>query len=145
LFYDNISPPFDHQLQLTEVTDLNRGIFYYNNPTKFKEVTDGSSHTLLLGELQRLNEDQGGYGSKISQDGWAPAGVANLFDTDYLAASNSGGINNGMFEAPGSRHPGGAQFSMADGSATYISENIDTVVFYGLGTRAGKETAFRSP
>jgi len=70
--------------------------------------------------------------------------VANLFDTDYMAAgtgSNPGGINNWMFEAPGSEHPGGAQFGMADGSARFISENVDPILFEGLGTMAGGEVS----
>jgi prepilin-type processing-associated H-X9-DG protein len=39
----------------------------------------------------------------------------------------------------GSRHVGGAQFGMADGSVRFISENIDRNVYSALGTRDGGE------
>jgi prepilin-type processing-associated H-X9-DG protein len=40
-----------------------------------------------------------------------------------------------------SRHPGGANFSMADGSVHFISETIDFQVVNALGTRDGGEVA----
>lgn len=41
----------------------------------------------------------------------------------------------------GSRHTGGAQFGMADGSVRFISENVDLRVYSALGTRDGGEAA----
>jgi prepilin-type processing-associated H-X9-DG protein len=38
-----------------------------------------------------------------------------------------------------SRHPGGAQFAMGDGSVHFFSEYIDYKLYNELGTRAGKE------
>lgn len=38
-------------------------------------------------------------------------------------------------------HTGGANFCYADGSAKFISDNIDMVVFVGITTRAGREIA----
>jgi len=70
------------------------------------------------------------------------SGVANLFDTDAMAAgtgSNPGGISNWMFESPGSEHPGGAHLGLADGSVRFVSENVDPFLFEGLGSMAGRE------
>jgi prepilin-type processing-associated H-X9-DG protein len=39
----------------------------------------------------------------------------------------------------GSRHTGGAQFAMADGSVRFLTENIDVRVYSALGTRDGGE------
>jgi prepilin-type N-terminal cleavage/methylation domain-containing protein len=39
-----------------------------------------------------------------------------------------------------SLHPQGAQFGMADGGVRFLSENMDTTVYAGLGTRNGRET-----
>ncbi len=144
-FYDNgnqSDPPFDHQCSWLIPPLRNEcGIFYANNTTKFADISDGTTSTLLVGELQRLYLQPGAYspGAGTSLDGWAPGGVANLFDTDRDAGSNPGGVNNWMFEAPGSEHPGGAQFTMADGSVRFIDENVDTGVFEDMGSMAGDE------
>jgi hypothetical protein len=40
----------------------------------------------------------------------------------------------------GSRHPGGAQFCLGDGSIRFLTESIDARLFSALGTRAGSES-----
>jgi len=142
-WYDNgyeSAPPFDHQFQPSTVAS-ELGVFFDNSATVFSEIRDGTSNTLMLGELQRLYLQEGAYspGAGTSHDGWAPGGVANLFDTDQDAASNPGGVNNWMFEGPGSEHPGGAHFALGDASVRFISENVDARLFEDLGSRAGGE------
>ncbi|MEX2317573.1 MAG: DUF1559 domain-containing protein [Pirellulales bacterium] len=39
----------------------------------------------------------------------------------------------------GSRHSGGVNIVMCDGSAHFVNENIDKLVWWGIGTRNGKE------
>ena len=121
------------------------GVLWPNGETQIGHIRDGTSNTLLVGELQRLwgPKDRFGREAYKSQDGWAVGGVATLFDTACLPTSdvypNPGGINNGFFESPGSDHPGGANFGFADGSVRFISENGDPRVFEALGSRAGGE------
>jgi prepilin-type processing-associated H-X9-DG protein len=38
-----------------------------------------------------------------------------------------------------SRHPGGANFAMADGSVRFIKDSVNIQAYRGLGTRAGAE------
>jgi len=40
-----------------------------------------------------------------------------------------------------SKHPGGCNLLMADGSVHFVSENIDFQVYNYLGTRSGGEVA----
>ena len=46
---------------------------------------------------------------------------------------------NGLYPAR-SRHPGGVNAAIADGSVNFISSTIDWLVYQGLGTRSGGES-----
>ncbi len=143
MFYDDgyaSAPPFNHTFTGTSPQN-ERGIFDRNSSVIMAEIRDGTSGTLMIAELQRLYMDPDAYspGAGTSCDGWAAGGVGNLFDTDLDAGSNPGGINNGMFESPGSEHPGGANVGLADGSIRFVSENIDNRLFQDLGSLSGGE------
>jgi hypothetical protein len=84
-------------------------------------------------------EDPAYYGaSRTSNDGWAVAGVANLFTTAVFHEDGDlgqpGGMNNWFFESAGSEHRGGAHFGLADGSVHWLSENIDSQLYAYLGS-----------
>ena len=131
-----------------------RGMFRPGMIIRPAHVRDGMTNTLMLGEMQRLWDPEGGLAGTPgltgswagrSQDGWAVAGVGTLFDTanvnstDYLKPE--GGLNNGFFESPGSDHPVGAQFCMGDGSVQFISEHVDPIILEIQGSIAGGEVA----
>jgi prepilin-type N-terminal cleavage/methylation domain-containing protein/prepilin-type processing-associated H-X9-DG protein len=127
--------------------------------SRLAEISDGTNHTIMLGELQRLwaSEDdtrfpgkgRAGYPSARSIDGWLFGGIPTSFDTQvnsiitdigenrYLA----GGVNSWFFEHPGSEHPGGAHFAFADGSTRYVSENQDPLLLMALTSKAGGEVS----
>ncbi|MBN2021412.1 MAG: DUF1559 domain-containing protein [Pirellulales bacterium] len=124
-------------------TDERIGAFSPNSAVRPADLDiDGTSQTILVGELQRLLPAEGATGydrsNAFSNDGWAVAGVATLFVTAVAGegtdAGQYGGLNNGFFESAGSDHPNGAHFGMADGSTRFLSEDVDSQIYAYMGS-----------
>jgi prepilin-type N-terminal cleavage/methylation domain-containing protein/prepilin-type processing-associated H-X9-DG protein len=124
------------------VTTSNYTKFNYKG-CRLAKITDGTSHTLLIGEVT-------GAGPGTGAGHWWIAW--NLLDT-------RDGIN-GPFTVPGganwltatppirmtdtgfsSFHPGGCHFAMTDGSVQFLSEDIAQDVLAALTTRANNDVA----
>jgi prepilin-type N-terminal cleavage/methylation domain-containing protein len=108
--------------------DSCRGIFGVQSARRIADVTDGTSNTIIVGEVQRLDL---GTDVTTSRDGWAVGGVSTHFST---CSDGCKGINAEHFEEPGSHHDNGALFATADGAVHYLSETIDTKVLRALGS-----------
>ncbi|MGD0655236.1 MAG: DUF1559 domain-containing protein [Thermoguttaceae bacterium] len=123
------------------------GIFAPNQATTISEIIDGTSKTIMIGEMQRLHPLAGSTGldksSRTSNDGWATAGVATLFNTMIAGedgdTGSPGGFNNWFFESAGSDHPNGANFGYADGTVHFLNENIDSKLYSYLGSMADQK------
>jgi prepilin-type processing-associated H-X9-DG protein len=130
------------------------GIFYPNSRTTISKITDGTSHTLAVGErlyvfrdwmdgatwLGRppkeicteaaknvrfpINADQATYGYYV-------------FDESAPADGKKEMLLNDLFFA--SKHSSGANFSLADGSVQFLSDSIDFTLYQDLSTRNGEE------
>lgn len=107
------------------------------------KVTDGLSHTLLVGEVRG-----GGLGShrgyfwvtwnlEISDHGINNIVKqlirANAYPRADWQSNPAGGF--------GSYHPGGCNFLMADGSVHFLSDEIQQTVLGAMSTRAGNEAS----
>jgi type II secretory pathway pseudopilin PulG len=125
------------------------GIFgRVNTGTIFKEIIDGGSNTISIGELQRITDHR-----PESKDGWSVGGPATLFTTGALArleedenfvifesSPEEGKLsNNGFFGSPGSDHVHGANYGFGDGSARILSTSMDPTTFALLGSMADGE------
>jgi len=110
------------------------GVLYRRSKVAIRDITDGTSSTLLAGE--RVNDDP------LCRPMWA------FGATSVVTADSSHGISAGEHEyfwGFSSRHPQGAHFVMCDGSAGFISRKIDLNVFMNLSTRGGAERDVSPP
>jgi prepilin-type N-terminal cleavage/methylation domain-containing protein/prepilin-type processing-associated H-X9-DG protein len=118
----------------------------YEKGIKISEITDGMTHVFMAGETIAshckyqcahcgnfpIANTNTPINTFLRTPAGLPAGTCGL---------SGGGIANpeegGYCEACGykSRHPGGANFLMADASTHFVSESIDFDLYYVLGAR----------
>jgi prepilin-type processing-associated H-X9-DG protein len=126
------------------------GIFYRNSRTRILDITDGTSSTLMIGERSgrvAYSSWPGALvGSEVTPNSPTTWGVGTppvlcLGRVGWGSTTDNHAPNNATnsVEDFSSRHPGGANFVFADGSAHFILNSIDPVVYAALGTRAGGE------
>ncbi len=109
------------------------GMFFHNSSIRIRDITDGTSNTLMNGERRYVE------GADL-QGTWAGA----VPDMEEGAAAVVGHAshppNEGLHsEDFGSRHTGGAHFILADGHVRFISENINETLYQKLATIRGGE------
>jgi prepilin-type processing-associated H-X9-DG protein len=139
------------------------------------EVIDGLSNTLLFGERDHDDRNYDTFfaaGWTIEPMGWwgwwAPSGgafglsdvtLSTLAPINYrlgfdFARKPADAGSQAAFTANydalrvgayGSKHPGGANFAMADGSVRFLKQTIALPVLRALGTRAGNEVIDQVP
>ena len=131
------------------------GIFYFNSETRFAEIFDGSSNTVLIGESlpdQTLfGIDYSGNSQKV--DHWYIGSEEVNSNTvsgelSECLGSTACVLNAIKFDATpindkelafGSDHPAGANISFADGHTSHLSSDIDLRIWQAIGTRGGGE------
>ena len=128
------------------------GVLYVDSKTKFRDVTDGTSNVLMVGE--KCRESQHARCQRMQNNG---AGIVFVVGaSNQLSHSNrstcaalgtaSNGINwdstvtdcTNLWNSKSgfhSLHPGGAQFVLVDGSTHFISETVDLTTFRRLANR----------
>jgi prepilin-type processing-associated H-X9-DG protein len=109
------------------------GMFYRNSKTRFADVRDGLSNTLMVGE--RASRQPGSWEGSATWVGAVPGAHRWM----ARVVGRAGRVPNdvlGDFADFGSWHPFGANFVMGDGSVRMISDQIDQGAYHALATRA---------
>lgn len=132
------------------------GIFYVKSKTRITDVKDGTSNTLLLGEIlvaidTTVNDLRGRYSNSWEGNNWfstlnppntTVSDKQNYQGVSILRAPLTNVANNGTQNLSArSTHTGGANFALGDGSVRFIQNSIDPVVYAQLGTRELGEPA----
>ena len=97
------------------------GIYHHTRKTYFRDVTDGTSCTLMMMEV-----------SQKTAGPWMQSGnstVRSFTQKPYINGPDGFGGN----------FPGGANAALVDGSIKFISENIDPVVLERLACKSDGE------
>jgi prepilin-type N-terminal cleavage/methylation domain-containing protein len=106
------------------------GIFFGNSTIKMRDITDGTSNTLLVGEC---SIKQFGIANRNPGAGNWPGLDQNKQYDMVVRGTNAGsginrstGVSNTAQDGFGSFHVGGVHFLLCDGSVRFVSENIDS-------------------
>jgi len=136
------------------------GVFYTNSKIRFRDITDGTSSTVMI--IERTTQNDGpttlncggtrctwsgsiwiGPRDISSVAGWH-TGVYALDVESYGGASATYLIGRsaaswGEDWGSASTHTGGLQTAMCDGSVRFLSENIDMIVYRSIRSRGKGE------
>jgi len=140
--------PSSDTVNLDDTPLESRGVFFRNSSTRFKDITDGASNTLALGErtngpIPSSMPTAGGH--SVFENAWCCAareitdpmddhGHMVLFETQFRP-NQIDGDDKGI-SAP---HTGYGLFGLCDGSVRPISENVAADVYDAMGTQSGGE------
>jgi len=118
--------------QTLEKAPAGPGIFYLNSKVGVRDITDGTSNTLLVGEVSSLQFGiigrPDGAGSWVGLWQNKQADMVTRSTQATCGFNKSSGVGNNSQDGFGSFHVGGAQFLLADGSVRFISENISSSI-----------------
>ena len=127
----------------TPMTDFPRNVPFGGMPDQFPTQAQVEAYGVAC------EAGQGDHHSHMGNRWMSPmAGDGTVFNTvappnwKYPSCMNGGGgsgDSSGVFPAK-SRHPGGVNHAIADGSVTFISETVDFNTYQGQGSRNGGET-----
>jgi prepilin-type N-terminal cleavage/methylation domain-containing protein len=136
-FYDDQASP---QTGPSQGWIPKQGILGVNESIPLSRVSDGTSTTLLIGELSW--KGSGCY--RPWTRGWDGNASASAKSTIYAINSTPyNGSSNFNHVTFGSNHSGGCHFGYADGAVVFMSEGISLVAFNSLSSRNGGESVSR--
>ena len=128
-----------HDVEAPIDTD-NHGVFFLNSHVRLRDITDGASHTIFVGEKSVDATDLGwmsGTRATLRNTGTPIDQTPVVRDQGESFVLEEGGkasdLSVGGYSA---YHPGGANFLLGDGSVRFLSKTIDQSAYEQLGHRA---------
>ena len=116
---------------LLQCSDPKAGVFGYDRKTKFADVTDGHSTTIMVIETNFENGP------------WGAGGFSSIRGIDLEGSAYLGTVGQfgSLHRAQGALlfYPGCSNCTYVDGSVRCISKTIDSKVFEAMATIAGGE------
>jgi len=126
------------------VAENRRGLCTRNSSVRIRDVRDGTSQTLCLGEV--LSADAKGVPKRYEKaipNFWACAGKRARFPVVWVGSGTALPLNTtvpSFVSQPfGSRHRGGAFFALVDSQVRFFSDNMDFTTYQALSTYQGGE------
>ncbi|MFO7903270.1 MAG: DUF1559 domain-containing protein [Pirellulaceae bacterium] len=107
---------------IISLNQKNNGVFYASSATRIRDVTDGTSNTIALGERTVLDVYRDNPKRWPSWCGPGGLGIGSTVSSSVAGPMNHP-TNMHLFS---SDHPGGAHFCFVDGSVHFIAETIDS-------------------
>lgn len=134
--------------EVTVFPDTGTGVLFRNRQIRIKEITDGTSHTIMISERASRQSPQTTWVGAITDADVPPKNPT--YDAEgppVLVLTNTGTVDDGRVpnntldhvEDSNSEHPQGVHILFCDGSVQAISNDIDPNIWVALGTRAGGE------
>jgi prepilin-type processing-associated H-X9-DG protein len=140
------------QLEPEEFPSQNNGLFFRNSRIGIRDITDGTSATLMAGERSQnvANATWVGMipsGQSCNNPKWLvqDCEASNVLILGHTGPSpDENWVDTPNYKKAGvddfhSLHRGGCNFLFADGSIRFVKETINPQVFSYLATRAGGE------
>ncbi|MCA9166415.1 MAG: DUF1559 domain-containing protein [Planctomycetales bacterium] len=128
---------------ITEPGVDGEGILFRNSKIATKQIKDGTSHTMLIGERSHRWAEATWVGAVTGASMFptptSPAvpfvqnAASMILGHTFEGPPNTPGLEGNNFT---SAHPSGAGFGFADGHVKFISDSIDRETYHALSTRA---------
>jgi prepilin-type N-terminal cleavage/methylation domain-containing protein len=126
------------------------GTQFVPSRTRVKEITDGTSHTFLIGEIswecgpQRIwpiGSATGKTTGALYSFHYSAKNVRYPLNTAYRAAQGQAAVYENNDMSFGSLHSGGCFFAMCDGSVQFIRDDVALAVLKALASRKTADNA----
>jgi prepilin-type N-terminal cleavage/methylation domain-containing protein/prepilin-type processing-associated H-X9-DG protein len=155
--------PLNHGSDFDYGTPKKDGMFFRNSAVRIPDVTDGTTNTFLICERDFSDPvmNSAAFNSTSCNTGYYKLGHLAGLGVPYFGGDTDNGVTsfaplnwrwpaswdinncslvsqgaNLRVNAAGSRHPGGANFALCDGSVRFVSDGVNPVTYALLFTRA---------